>query len=338
MDEAIKIYFDPKHWAGLGSLKTLEKAISKKVDLTKYRGYTIHRPARKRMSMYRPYRAAAYGYQLQADLNDMISLKHSNNGYQYILTVIDIFTRYAWALPLKTKHGEAVTRAFKTIFKEVSPIYLQTDSGKEFYNSEFRNLLDSKKIKLFSVYSPHKAAIVERFNRTLKGKMFRYFTHNNTENWVDILPDLIKAYTGKPHSSLPNKLSPKEAKKSKYGWLIWSSRKLGVIKKTTLKTGDFVRISKVKAQFAKGYKGNWSEQIYTISSIDKKEAPVMYHIKDYKNEIIVGKFYRQELQLVSPPDNYPIEKIFKRKKGKYLVKFLGYPEEYWVENIINNVK
>jgi transposase InsO family protein len=263
MDEAVKIYFNPKHWASLGGIKTLWRAVKKPVNLSKYRAYTLHRPARKRMSKYRPYRAAAYGYQLQADLNDMISLKDENNGYQYILTVIDVFTRFAWALPLKTKSGEDVTEAFRLIFKDVSPIYLQTDKGKEFYNSTFDKFLKSKKCKLFSVYSPHKAALVERFNRTLKTRMYRYFTHNNTQNWIKVLPDLINSYNNRKHSSI--KMSPWEARKN--WWKVWSGkRKIVKARRPKLSVGNLVRISKTKGVFEKGDKPNWSEQIFIHSS------------------------------------------------------------------------
>jgi transposase InsO family protein len=335
MDKAVKIYFNPKHWASLGGIKTLQRAVKKKPDLSKYRAYTLHRPARKRMSKYRPYRAAAYGYQLQADLNDMIQLKDQNDGYQYILTVIDVFTRYAWALPLKTKGGEDITNAFRIIFKDVNPIYLQTDKGKEFYNSAFDKFLKSKKCKLFSVYSPHKAALVERFNRTLKTRMYRYFTHNNTQNWVKVLPDLISSYNNHRHSSI--KMSPIEAKKKKNWWKISSSREIVKSRHPKLNVGNLVRISKTKGVFEKGYKANWSEQIFVIHDIDRKEDPPMYTIKDYKGEIIEGKFYKQELQKVQKPDNYPIEKIYETQKNWKLVKFVGYPEKYWVKNVKNRL-
>ena len=129
------IYYDPKHPASFGGVKKLEQAIPKnKKDNVKewlkgQRVYTLHKPARKKFITHKT-RTSHQNSQWQADLNDMITYKEGN--YRYILTVIDVFTRYAWARPLKTKTGEEVVQAFAEIFKEGIPHYLQTDQGKEF--------------------------------------------------------------------------------------------------------------------------------------------------------------------------------------------------------------
>jgi hypothetical protein len=91
------------------------------------------------MSIYRKYRVPFYGYQLQTDLNDLGAYTKSNSGYRYILTVIDMFSRYTWAVPLKTKKGDEITLAFKKhVFSEVKPVYIQADMGTEFYNRSFK--------------------------------------------------------------------------------------------------------------------------------------------------------------------------------------------------------
>src|SRR5215472_15856948 len=77
----------------------------------------------------------------QADLVEMIPYSRENKGFKYILMVIDAFSKYLWAKPLKSKTGEEVTRAMKEILKERRPSNLQTDHGKEFYNSQFQSLM-----------------------------------------------------------------------------------------------------------------------------------------------------------------------------------------------------
>ena len=110
-----------------------------------------------------------------ADLIDKSSLSKYNNNYKFILTVIDIFTKYAWAIPLKNKSGLSITNGFKTILSEGrKPEKLWVDRGNEFYNKTFKSLLKEYEtgkaasgIELYSTYSDIKAVFIERFNRTL---------------------------------------------------------------------------------------------------------------------------------------------------------------------------
>ena len=116
--------------------------------------------------------------QWQIDLVDMSKLSKANKGFKYLMVVIDVFSKYAWLEPLKTKTGIEITKALKKIFdkNKRSPLVIQTDKGTEFLNSHVRTLLKSRKIKLFTTFSERKASVVERLNRTLKSRMWRYFT------------------------------------------------------------------------------------------------------------------------------------------------------------------
>ena len=114
-----------------------------------------------------------------ADLVEMQPLKRWNRGTQYLLTVIDVFSKYAWVAPLKSKTGKAVTAALESILRRSGgrrPRRLQTDKGKEFCNTTFAKMLDHYGIRHFSTQGDAKASVVERFNQTLKGRMYRYFT------------------------------------------------------------------------------------------------------------------------------------------------------------------
>ena len=325
------IYYNLERVGSYGGVRPLANAANEKYKtaaewLSGERAYSLHRPARRRMPKYRKYMAPFAGYQMQADLNEM----HTDVGNRYILTCIDIFSRYAFAEPLKSKTGAEVTRAFKKIFRESTPMYLQVDQGTEFYNATFKQYLKSKHVHLFSVFSPVKASMVERYNRTLKTRMYRYFTKENTRKWVAILPRLVSSYNNTPHSSLPSKMTPTQAKEIENQWIIWEHSNPPVeVEKAKFNVGDAVRLSKVKKTFEKGYLTNWSEEIFYIHSINRRENPIMYVVKDYKGELVRGKFYTLELQKVKLPEKWPIEKIYQRRNGRVLVKFLGYPEKYW---------
>ena len=161
----------PASFSGIKKLKQHNNTPNIEKWLKKQRTYTLHKPARKRLKNYRKYFSSHYLYQIQADLIDMIMYAGYNKNYKYILTVVDIFSRYAWVQPLKSKNQKEVTSAFQKL--NLKPRYLQVDQGKEFYNKEFKQYLNSNKIKLFSVYNERKASIFERFNRTIKEKLFK---------------------------------------------------------------------------------------------------------------------------------------------------------------------
>ena len=126
-----------------------------------------------------------------------------NRGIKYLLAVIDVFSKYGWLIPLKDKTG-----ALKTIFKERQPEKMWVDKGKEFYNENVKSL-----VELYSTKNEEKSSVVERLIRTMKERMWKYFTDNNTNRYVDILQDLVKGYNNTRHSSI--KMTPVEGVKRK---------------------------------------------------------------------------------------------------------------------------
>ena len=127
----------------------------------------------------------------RADLVDMQKNKSQNKNFNYILTVIDIFSKFAWAIPIKNKTGDSITRAFEIIFKDRIPTKLHTDKGLEFINKSTQNLFKRKGIHWFATENETKAQVVERFNRTLKSKMYKYFTAKGTKTWINIIDELV---------------------------------------------------------------------------------------------------------------------------------------------------
>ena len=169
--------------------------------------YTLHKPIRRKFQRRRVI-VGGKNHQFQADLIDLRALRNKNDGVSYLLTCIDVFSKYAYVIPLKRKTGRSLVKAFETIFKtgEV-PLRLQTDKGTEFRNRLFQTFLKKHNVHFFvSQNDDIKAAIVERFNRTLKERMWRYFTKHNTKRYVDILPNLVKSYNKTYHRSI--KLAP----------------------------------------------------------------------------------------------------------------------------------
>ena len=91
-----------------------------------------------------------------------------NKGFKYIFTVIDVVSKYTWAVPIKDKSAASVTKAFEKLISDRIPKKLWVDEGKEFYNATFKKLLDKHKIDMYSTFNEGKAVVIERFNRTLK--------------------------------------------------------------------------------------------------------------------------------------------------------------------------
>lgn len=293
--------------------------------------YTLHKSVKRKFPT-RAYKTSGIDEQWQADLVDMQAHKRVNNGYAHILTAIDIFSRFAFAEPIKSKKD--VQSALDAIFKRSGgrkPRLLQTDQGTEFENRSIRKFYKSHGIHQFSVKSAYKAAIVERFHRTLRGRMFRYFTKNGTHKWIDVLQDLVNAYNSTKHRALGNNLAPDMIKKEYNESAIWQSR--NIITKPTggsnrLKLNDVVRLAKVKKVFDRGYTPNWTEELFTIYAIDKSQSPIMYRVRDSQGVFIEGKFYKSELQKV---DNVVrIEKVLKTVGKKAYVKWVGFVKPTWI--------
>ena len=171
--------------------------------------YTLHKPYKK-PSVYRKTMVRNVDQQWQADLVEMREFAKDNEDFNYILVVIDCFSRYAWVEPLKSKSGSETAKAFEQIFENGrQPLKIHFDEGKEFYNRQVKSVLENKKIEYFSTFSDKKASIVERFNRTLKSRMYKYFTEHETRKWIDVIQKIIDGYNNSYHSTI--KMTPEEA-------------------------------------------------------------------------------------------------------------------------------
>ena len=271
-----------------------------------------------------------------ADLVEMQKFAKLNKGYRYLLTCIDIFSKYSWVIPLKDKKGITIKNALEKIFNKRKPKFLWTDRGTEFYNKQVQDLLNENNIKLYSTNNSEiKSAVIERFNRTFKNMMYKKFTENNNTIFYNVLDELVNNYNNKYHSTI--KMTPIEGskkineKKIKNIYNFEITKKLG-----KFKIGDKVRISLEKNIFEKGYETNWTQEIFVIYDIKYSNVPY-YYLKDLNNEKLQGTFYEQELQKTKQDDLYTIEKILKTNKDKIYVKWRGYDNSFnsWINK--NNV-
>jgi hypothetical protein len=272
-----------------------------------------------------------------ADLVDMQSFSRDNKGIKYLLTVIDVFSKYGWIIPLKTKTGSAVADAFRTLFaNNKPPAKLWTDKGTEFYNVNVKKVLNEHNVSLYSTENEEKSSVVERWNRTMKTNMWKYFTANNTHTYLDVLQKLVDKYNTTYHHSI--KCTPSQARKpEKYAHVFEALfGKVNREKKKDPKfaVGDRVRISKKKKQFEKGFTPNWTEEVFVIDQV-KDTKPPTYALKDLRGEPVKGSFYEEELQL-SKQEVYRVEKVIRKRKkngvDEAYVKWKGYGKEFdsWI--------
>ena len=295
--------------------------------------YTLHKPVRYNFPRNRVI-VTWIDDQWQADLVDVSSLARFIKGYKFLLTCIDVFSKFALVVPLKNKSGETLVNGFQPILDlGRSPEKLQPDKGTEFLNRNFQSLLKENSIHFFSTNSELKASTVERFNRTLKTRMWKYFTVKNNRVYIDILQDIVHGYNNSYHRSIGRApasvslLSVGQVRRKLYG-KSWT--KPG--RNFKFKLGDQVRISKSWRTFKKGYLPSWTQEIFTVTKIIPRVPPV-YRLRDYANDEIEGVFYAEEWQKVHKSDDiYKIEKILAEKKEngkvKVLVKWLGYDEKF----------
>ena len=239
----------------------------------------------------------------------MRSIQKDNENYAYILTIIDVFSKKPWAIKLKNKKAETVL------------------------NKDCKKYLKNSGINLNYTNSEMKASVIERFNRTLKEKMWRYFTFSKNKKYIDILDDLVYSYNNTYHRSIkttPNKVNSKNESQiyiNLYGLSKNYKNKIHF----KFKIGDYVRLSKTKRQFEKGYTNNWTKEIFLVHKLIIDEQPT-YIIKDLNNEILLSKFYEKELQQVYITDDKTWE-IYQIIKTRIVNK----KKEYFVGRIILKV-
>ena len=203
------------------------------------------------------------------DLADMIDYKTSNNkGYRYIFIVIDNFSKYLWAIPLKNKYSQTITNEFSNILttSKRQPLKVESDRGSEFYNSIFQNFLKSKNIHHYSRYTDKGPRIAERVIRTVRSLLKKPVFERGRADWLSELPSVIKKYNNTIHSS--TKMTPIQAsKKSNEKAVFDNLRDDRQKQRPKFILGQLVRTADIKRVFSKGDSTNYSYKLYTITEV-----------------------------------------------------------------------
>ena len=232
-----------------------------------------------------------------------------------MLCVIDIFSKYAWVVPLKDKKGVSIVNTFQKNLKQstgkANKIWVDKDS--EFYNTHFKEWLEKNGIEMYSTHNEGKSFVAERFIRTIRSSIYNYMTSVSKSEYIDKLDDIVGEYDNTKHRTI--KMKPTDVKDNTY---IDFGKEVND-NDPKFKVGDHERISKCKNVFAKGYTPNWSKKVFVIKKV-KNTVPWTYSINDLNGEKIIGKFYGKELQKTNQQE-FKIEKVIKKKGDKLYVKW-----------------
>ena len=349
---ARRLYYNPSLPSAFGSIARLRGAVTPQARravygwLLKQDTFTKHRPTHKRFPR-NPYTVTNILDVWECDLMDMRSLSKYNDRYKYLLSVIDVFSKYLHIVPLRAKTGAAVSSAFRSILAKYSkplrrrPIWVRTDKGKEFTNGTFQAMLRKEGIQFQVCRDPNvKCAIVERSHRTVREKLYRYMSYKNTYRYIDVLPRFVKGYNDTVHSATG--MAPSGVTESDI-LAIWNrmrTRHRAIRSaKVRYSVGQHVRISKEKLKFAKGGEQNYTTEIFRISKIIRRIPRPVYELRDLLGKHIDGQFYAEELSPVTVTNatTYAIDKILRRRgRGaslEYLVRWRGYGPEFdsWIK-------
>lgn len=301
------IYFTPESGGSLGGSKNLwmeAKKVLPKLKLTEVKDwlnnhetYSLFKQVKRRFPRLKTL-VNDIDEQWQIDLMDVSWFSKHNDGTRFLLVVIDVLSRYAWVRPLKTKDGKSVADAMKSILKERVPTKIQSDMGKEFLNRNFNSLMKEYKINHFTTTDDQvKCALVERLNRTLRGRIYRFMHANDTKRYIDSLDSIVKGYNKSYHRTI--RMAPESVNEDNLGQVlknIMGSEKK--INRKALKVGDFVRIQKWKGTFEKGSTANWTREVFRIVKVKKTPQTVVYRLEDLNREPITSVHYPEEVQKV----------------------------------------
>lgn len=305
-----KLFYSFPHPQSFSSLKQLSEEVKRnklnisEVDILKWlkkqEVYTLHKQRRLRFPRLK-YNMTNIDDLWQIDLMDMQNISNYNRRNKYILAVIDVFSKYGWCVPITNKTSENVIKAFEKIFKNTKrrPTNICSDRGREFVNNKFKTFLSGYSINFYTANDPAtKASVCERFIRTIKSLMYKYFTYFKTKKYIDVIDSLVDVYNNRVHRSIG--IKPSEV--NEFNVLdVWNkvneNKKISVFNPTPPKysVGTSVRISNPKQIFDKGYEQTWSEEIFLVEKVILS-YPHTYKLKDIHGEVLNSLFYEHEIQ------------------------------------------
>lgn len=270
---------------------------------------------------------------VEADLIDLDGIKNYNKNYRYVLTIIDHFSKFAWAYPLTQKTDDKVLEKIKIFVENQRPRkikLLQSDNGAEFINHKLKEYLAQQNIQHItsSPYHARSNGVIERFNRTIKQMLYKTITETNSNEYLSILDKLMTSYNSSYHTTIKNipyKIfsteSPEKLKEVKHNIEEFADKLVKPDEKK-YKRGDYVRISLQtlpeirKDTFDKKYTQNYSTEIYKIKSVSRAKIHE-YGLLDKDNVLVNKKYYYDQLLLVPNPETMYKAKPIEKQKIQY---------------------
>ena len=339
----IENYKNPQHPTSFGGINKLQKfyGISQteaRKILSGISSYTLHREGKKPHKR-NPFFVYVLRQQIQMDLIEVGNIAAGNDGIRYILTAIDIFSKFLVCVPMKRKTAAESLRAVRIMVNSFNPKpeAIMSDNGQEFMNASVQNYLRDQGIKHFTPENDLKCVVVERVNKTIQRRIYQYRTDRNIERYIDALPQLVAGYNNTEHRSIGMK--PKDAEKPENHLKVRDSLNRHYFsispKSPTLKVGDVVRLKTI-GLFHRSYFEQNTSELWEIVEVDTEMPIPRYYVKSLENlERLKAAFYSNELTLVDV-DRFPIETILRRRTYRGVrqvyVKWQGYNEAYntWI--------
>ena len=351
-----RIYYGPNQAASYSSAERLyDAAKSERPDVTRKRvkdwlrkqvAYTRHKkprltfPRRKVLTLRQDYIWAS-------DLIVIDSLVNVNDGYQYIVTVVDLFSRKLWTRKIKQKSKIEMEKALRSIIEEnegKSPYKLWTDEGTEFLS--LKDLYQEMEIERYSTRNPKiKSAYAERMNKTIQDLLYKAMTARNTARWIDLLDDVTYVINNRV-SSVLHGLTPNEAHDPKNEEYLRAKfledharhKKRFAFQKPLFAVGDGVRLLEKRNVFTRGYEPSFSKQVYAVKKV-QWTYPITYKIEGKQRAYYSSEMVRADEVKTPEEKNYFVEKTRKVRtktlrsgakiggETQYLLKAKNDPEQ-----------
>ena len=313
-----KSYFDPRIPASFQSVKSFAEN-NENVDVERLKktlqgeeAHTLTRNIRTSKTRQMRVPLLSLNHQWDADL----AFLNPDEGYKGFLLCVDVFSRQAYACAIKTTSAAEMIRCFKNIFAQKKPSQMRSDGGSEFRSLKVRSFLKEQGVTHYITQSTHQAGYAEICIKAIKNKITKYMLYNNTDKWVNALQDVLHSYNNTKHSSLgrtPASINEENQEEALLQQYVIKPPKVHKKRPYKYSIGDDVRISYRRRTFPRAYDVKWTGEHFKVTRRYRRQNINQYKLKDYNDEPIVGAFYESELQKITPPEEFKIEKVLKTK-------------------------
>lgn len=355
-----RLYVDPSSPASFGGIdrlyhvaKSEDASITRAVVRRFLAGETTYSLFRdvKRPTKRAKFMAYTLNGKWSSDLLDLHQFQAENNGHTFFICFVDVLSRFALGYPLKNKAATSVRDALQKAIAErgQAPSILSTDQGTE-YKGKAGEFMKSSGIQHnLSNDTVPKSAIAERFLRTIRDRLNRFFSESDSHTWIHVIPKIIASYNGSPHRA--HGLAPRDVNEANAG-VVWrilyadtinqrpipgrkpDRRRIINRKKPKYSVGDTVKITLGRYNpLLKRSGRRFTIEDFTVAQVLNRRGVHCYRLKDARDEQLIGVFYEEEMQATRNEEQiYRVERILRRRtfKGRrqVLIRWYGYGSEH----------